>query len=173
MLLAGAIGAGKTTVAQLSIARWNWSLIAVRQALSDVLAVNPTDRATLQERGAELDRRTNGRWLVEYIEFRIEESRGLVVDSLRTQRQTVPILERISGSLLVYLDARPETRRARFESSRLADPVKRSLDFSEATRHPTELEVASLRPMADLVIETDGLTADEVVAEIESAAFTK
>ncbi len=165
ILLSGAIGAGKSTVARALATRRSWPVVSVRDALREILGVDPNDRASLQQRGAELDRRTNGRWLYEYLANRLE-STSLVVDSLRTRRQTLPILERIHGSFLVYLDARPETRHHRFELSARDDLAKRSLSFVEAMRHPTEREVVALRPMSQLVIETDGLTVGEVIAEI-------
>lgn len=171
LLLSGATGSGKSTVARALGRELGHAVIPVRQALSDILGVDPTDRGNLQRLGIELDRRTNGRWLLEYIARRLE-STDVVVDSLRTRRQTLPILEQEGGAFLIYLDARVDTRRHRFEASAMDDPVKRSLSFTEAMKHPTETEVFALRPMSHLTIETDGLTAEEVVREIVAALPT-
>lgn len=165
ILLSGAIGAGKSTVARALAAPLSCEVVSVRYALAELIGVDPNDRASLQQRGAELDRRTNGRWLYEYLATRLE-STSVVVDSLRTRRQAIPILERIGTSFLVYLDARPETRRHRFELSAREDLAKRSLSLPEAMRHPTETEVVAVGPVSQLFIETDGLTVEEVVAEI-------
>jgi cytidylate kinase len=166
VLIAGAIASGKSAVSAALARATGGEVVRVREALADVLAIDGTDRETLQREGAELDRASNGRWLLEYLERRLELTSTLIVDSMRTRLQTVPVLERSSGAVLVYLDAAPETRRRRFEGARLKDPVKRSMRFAEAMRHPTELGVVELRPLAHLVLETDSLTVDEAVVEI-------
>lgn len=168
MLLSGGIGVGKTTIALALSEHLHWQFVSVRHALTEVLALDANRRTELQRRGAELDRATNGRWLVEYLTERLETTR-VVVDSVRTVRQTVPILDRVSDSRLVFLDARVATRRKRFEISARTDPVKRSLPFSDAVRHPTEDEVTRLRSLAHVMIESDGMTEAEVVANIVSS----
>jgi cytidylate kinase len=169
ILIAGAIGSGKTTVAAALALALGGETVRVRNALADVLGVSNSDRIVLQESGADLDRRTNGRWLVEYIERRLEFAPLIVVDSMRTRLQTVPVLESFPSAFLAYLDARPETRRQRFELAKQTDLVKRSLAWTDAMRHPTEAAVAELRPLAHLRIETDGLESDRVVSEIIAA----
>lgn len=168
VLLSGAIGVGKSAIARRLESRHSFQVVSVRNALAEILSIDPNDRTRLQERGADLDRRTSGRWLYEYLAYRLESTR-VVVDSMRTRRQTVPVLELVEGSFLVYLDARVGTRQERFQLSAREDLAKRSLSFAEAMRHPTETEVVALRAMSQLVIETDGLTVDEVVAEITAA----
>jgi shikimate kinase len=168
VLLAGEIAVGKSSVGTALGERIGGSTVRVREALAEVVGVKSPDRATLQEQGAQLDQRTNGRWLLEYIERR-RSATPLVVDSLRTRRQTVPILEQVNGSRLVYLHADWRIRQERFNASREADPVKHSMGFDEAMRHPTEVEVRGLRPLAHVVIETDRLTVDQVVAELINA----
>lgn len=167
VLLAGAIASGKSTVAVSLANRMQGEVIRVRDALSAVLGVGIADRRTLQERGAELDRHTNGRWLMDYLEERLGGGTFLVVDSMRTKRQTLPVLEGIPDTILVYLEANGATRRQRFLSAAATDPLKRSMSLAEAMRHPTEREVSDLREMAHLVIETDAIDAEGVVDEIQ------
>jgi cytidylate kinase len=172
LLVAGAIASGKSTIARYLAAELSGDVVRVREALAEVLGVKGTDRQALQQQGADLDRRTNGRWLLDYLELRFESTETLVVDSMRTRRQTVPILEHTPSSFLVYLDATAETRFRRFEEAKWSDPVKRSLPFTEAMRHQTELDVVELRPMAHIVVETDDLdpttTTSEVLAAIKA-----
>jgi adenylosuccinate synthase len=164
------MGVGKTTVAELLSARMGAVRISVREALINVLRLGPDgmDRRTLQEQGARLDRRTQGRWLAEFLLERMESENGLVVDSIRTSKQCLPILDQISDSALVYLDGSIETRRKRFVEASLLDPVKRSMPFDRASRYVTEEEVVQLKPIASLVIATDSLTSSEVVNEVIS-----
>ena len=166
VLISGAIASGKSTVAVGVADALAGEVVRVREALAEVTGVSVADRTALQVAGADLDRRTNGRWLVEFLERRLELCPTLVVDAIRTRPQVLPILRNFPLVLLVYLDARPETRWHRFELGSVTDPVKRSLSFAEAMRHWTEVNVVEVRPLANLVVETDGLTVAEVVAEI-------
>ena len=77
--------------------------------------------------------------------------------------KTEPILEAITTARLVYLEATEVTRRQRYAHGQVLDVVKRSTTFDDAMRHATESEASSLRSMASLVVETDGLTVAAVV----------
>lgn len=167
ILISGQIATGKTAVAAELADRMNWRLLKVRQALGEVLGIEARDRQILQRRGADLDRRTNGRWLRDYIQEHFSAAEdAVVVDALRTRLQTLPILEALVDSRLVFLEAHEETRRARYAHAAATDPVKASVDFDSAMHHPTEIEVQTLRPMAHVVIATDGLDVTTVVDEI-------
>lgn len=169
VLLAGGIAAGKTTVAQALVGRFDARLVRVREALSEVTGQRLDDRSALQRHGADLDRRTAGRWLAEYLADASEDSPRLVVDSCRTRRQAEAALDRLPDSRLVYLQAHETTRRARYALSAAADPVKAGSTFDASVDHDTERLVGQLRPLSHLVIDTDGLTPREVVDEIAAA----
>jgi cytidylate kinase len=169
ILLSGAIGVGKTTVASALAEVLEGEVVRVREALASVVGLNVTDRLALQTEGAELDRRTNGGWLVDYLERRLEFDSVLIVDSVRTLRQTLPVFARYPETFLVYLEATASTRRTRFDKVKQEDPVKKSMSWVDAMRHPTEIEVSRLKPLAQLEIETDSLDSEEVAREIISA----
>ena len=164
MLIGGQIGSGKTAVATSLAETCDALYIPVRAALQEILGGRDWDRPRLQKEGAELDRRTNGRWVLEYLS-RFEDKR-IVVDAARTRRQVEPILEAGIGSRLVYLAASEYTRRNRYALAQATDMVKRSTPFDRAMNHPTEIEATALRAMADIVIETDDFTVTEVVQEL-------
>lgn len=169
VLLAGQIACGKSSVASEFAARTGGMHVRVRNALAQTLGTTPDDRHRLQVEGADLDRRTNGMWLVEYLEALRDEHDAIVVDAMRTERQTLPVLRSLP-SLLVYLEASPETRRRRFMDAVAAgDPVKRSMSLSEAMRHPTESDVLQLRRRATLVISTDDMSVEDTVKELIEA----
>jgi cytidylate kinase len=169
VLLSGAIGAGKTTVANLLATNRGAKMVRVRSALAEVLGVDVDNRLALQEEGARLDQLTDGRWLADYLIQLCAEFPELVVDSLRTERQTRHVVANVGKCFLVYLDATTATRERRFAQSEMSDPVKRSMPLSEAMTHPTEREVLAIRDYADLIIETDKLRAEEVVLEVQRA----
>ena len=164
VLMAGPIAAGKSTVARLVMQSLGGTTVVVREALHHALGAVELDRHELQRLGADLDQRTRGRWLVDYLE-QIEVG-PLVVDSLRTVRQTVPILDHFVDARLVYVNAHEETRRRRYRSAGEVDKIKRAAPFDDAMNHPTELQVSQLIPLAHVYLETDDLTAEETMREV-------
>ncbi len=166
LLIAGEIGAGKTTIAELLAHIEGGEVVRVRQALVEVLGLRNPDRKTLQEEGAALDQRTNGAWLVDFLFERLAGS-IVLVDSMRTERQTLPVLNHVPDAHLVYLQASVSTRRRRFSEAAANDPVKRFTSFERAMQHPTEQEVQKLRTIAEVVLETDEMTPEEVVSEVQ------
>jgi adenylosuccinate synthase len=164
LLISGAIATGKTAVAEAVAARLHGEVLKVRLALGEVLGMDPTDRRTLQRRGADLDRRTSGRWLRDYILERHRPGLVTVVDSVRTELQTIPILDSLADSRLVYLEAHESTRRSRYGRAASTDSLKRSIDFDAAMHHPTEALVTRLRPMAHQVIATDDLDVETIAS---------
>ena len=163
VLVAGPIAAGKTTFAIDLAAAIEGRYVSVRQALHDILGGVAMTRAELQRHGAELDRRTGGRWLFDHVTEQAESIPNLVIDSLRTQRQTLPLLDDARDCVLVYLDAHNNTRRRRYASAAAIDVVKAAIPFDEAMNHPTEQQVRNLKPLAHIVIETDDLSVAALV----------
>jgi hypothetical protein len=162
LLISGGIAVGKTTVAVGVALGGHGQLIRVREALAAVAGVDEHDRQSLQREGADLDRRTNGRWLLRYLEEQIEDDL-VVIDALRTRRQTKPILDALPNSHLVHLRAHEATRRSRYGTAAMNDPIKANLPFDAAVAHETERSADAIRDLADFVLETDDLTADETI----------
>lgn len=166
ILIAGPIAVGKSAVANELAAQRPTTLIRAREALAAVLGIGPDDRQRLQALGADLDARTAGRWMRDYIQEQHEPGTSLVVDSLRTRLQTIPVLDSLVDSRLVYLQAHEETRRARYATASAHDPVKASVPYDTAMHHPTETGVGELVPLAHLVVETDDLDVAEVAGVV-------
>ena len=162
--MAGQIACGKTTLAENLVTRCGYRHVRVREALLEVLGGVNWDRRRLQVEGADLDRRTDGRWLLDYLVETLEGGERVVVDSGRTRRQVEPVLEAMDA-VLIYLDASRAVREQRYAAASRTDPVKRGVPFQEAMDHDTEREATTLRAMSHLTIATDGLTADVVANE--------
>jgi cytidylate kinase len=165
LLLSGNIGVGKTSVAkelgQITVAE----VVSVRQVLRELLGVAGDDREEFQRRGAELDRRTGGRWLLHYLQETHPQS-DLVLDAVRTRRQALPILNEEVDSRLVFLEAGLDIRRQRYRRAALSDRVKASVSFERAMEHPTELEAIEMRGFAHLVLATDVMSVKRVATTI-------
>ncbi|WGL52584.1 AAA family ATPase [Nocardioides sp. BP30] len=167
ILLSGPIAVGKTSVAAALTQAGAARLVTVRSALLEVLGLASAGRALMQREGAALDQRTSGRWLLHYLEQRTDLTNDdFVVDSLRTVRQTEPLLGYFADARLVYLTAHEETRRARYAAAAATDPLKRAVPFDAAMQHRTEIEVVALGALAHASIATDDLEVEELANEI-------
>lgn len=163
VLLSGGIAVGKSTVGQLLAAQTGGQLVRVRAALAERAGVDENDRRLLQREGAELDRRTAGRWLLDYLLESRRDSELVVVDAMRTRRQTLPVLEHAADAHLVHLSAHSSTRRHRYQDAARTDRLKANLPYEMAVAHETERSADEIRDLAELVIETDDLTAQQTV----------
>lgn len=160
VLISGAIATGKTATAT-ELAEITQGLhIRVREALAEILGIDMRDRKALQQGGAELDHRTSGLWLRDYLAKLSIPGRTIVVDSLRTIPQTESILSFFDSCRLVHLCAHESTRRRRYGSA--DDLVKKTLSFDDAVSHPTEQRADDLIALASVVVETDEIGSREV-----------
>lgn len=168
VLLAGPIAVGKSTVARELAARSGGRIVSARELLLSMTEATE-DRASLQEAGARLDLRTNGRWLLEALIQQTDPTPQTltVLDSARTVRQTEPVLTELTRSRLVYLEADDESRRARFASSAQQDMIKRRTNFDASNAHKTERDIRKLKRLAHHVIDTSRLSLEETLADIE------
>jgi len=161
VLLSGEIAVGKTTIAADLATELGGIHLRVRQALAQIVGVPLDDREALQREGAELDARTRGRWLRNFVEETIAPCEAAVIDSLRTRRQTIPLLG-LPDSHLIHLTADLETRRRRYREAAGTDALKARVPFERATAHETERLADALRDLAELVVPTEGLSVREV-----------
>lgn len=168
VVISGQIACGKTTLAKNLADAHGYIFVPVRNALMEILGGTEWSRSRLQKEGANLDKRTSGRWLLHYVQRELETAGRLVVDSGRTRRQVEPILEEINESRLVFLDASEEARRQRYHLAARTDPIKRNVPFAEAMNHDTERRATDLKSMAHVVVDTDGLGPEVVLREVEA-----
>ena len=145
-------------------------LIRARDVLTEHIAGTDVSRDQLQTEGLLVEERTEGAWLRDYIADHRDPEGRCVVDSGRTPRQVSKVLETDHLAKLVYLEASPETRLRRFISGAATDPVKRSMSFDQAMRHSTEIGVGQLVELADLIVDTEELLAEDVAMAIKSWA---
>src|SRR5690242_18409338 len=91
LVIGGEIAAGKSSLAT-GLSEADCTLIRVRDALQSILGGTGWDRRRLQVEGADLDNRTGGSWLLDYLSDVTGEGGRWVVDAGRTRRQVEPIL---------------------------------------------------------------------------------
>src|SRR5438105_4916331 len=90
VLLSGAVGSGKTTLANQLVERFGLSSLRTRDLITRKFRRTASTRSAMQRAGDRMDRETDGRWvmdgLVSFAET-LPDDAAIVVDSVRIPEQ--------------------------------------------------------------------------------------
>jgi predicted kinase len=174
LLLSGAMGAGKTSVATALRTMFQFEKISSSGYLLTLIDQNdPRDatsqRTQLQELGDQLDVETDYRWVVDPVAIRAIQSRPDVrywlVDAVRKRRQVEHFRNRY-GDLVrhIHLSAPEVALRARYA----ARHDHSDDDYDNAVAHSNEVNARGLSEIADRIIDTTLSTPEIVASDILS-----
>lgn len=164
VVLSGHIASGKTTLADALHERFGFRIEKTRVLLTEELAA--TGRLNLQVAGETLDQRTGGAWLADALMRKLDElsaARYVVIDSVRIAPQ-IEQLRRAFGPRVVHvhLTAPDQARRRRYARRRDSEA------FDVVMQNKTESSVETLQEVADIVIDTERNTAEDVAIRVAS-----
>lgn len=167
IVLSGPLFAGKSTLAACLHRHRGTEVITAREILS-ALGGDPNDRYSLQVRGAELERETQGRWLLDGVLDRLARASASmwVVDSVRTPPQARLFRLHFADVFLLHVTAAEGVRRDRFAASAesgLTDEEGMDRLFA----HEVERHADDVRSLADAVIDTTTKSVAEACIEAE------
>jgi adenylosuccinate synthase len=167
VVLSGEIGAGKSTLAENLTRNFGFKILKTKDALKYYSKKfkkqsHEDDRMFLQRVGEQMDKKTNGKWVVEYFQKSIIENDKTILDSSRIQLQINALRESFGYQKVihVYLNASEKTLELRhFERNHLdLEDFKAIQEYKAYKSNPTEQRVTELANEADLVIDTDKLS---------------
>jgi adenylate kinase family enzyme len=168
LLLSGAIGAGKTSVADVLKARYQFKKISssgylLSLILPDELREGDQRRRQLQELGDRLDEETDFRWIVDPVaRDAIEQSpevRNWLIDAVRKRKQVEHFRSHFGPIVRhIHLTAPEKVLRARY--------TDRRGEYDKAIAHPNEVNARSLEAIADRVIDTSDSDSDSIALQI-------
>jgi adenylosuccinate synthase len=166
VVLSGRISSGKSTLAAQLAIQFGLERIRTRELLEARLSAGrPATRANLQRQGEILDVRTGGRWLAEELGKALASHPDIAVvliDSVRRSEQVEAIRAAFGSRVThVHLTAPEPVLAARFAKR---DRPGEARSYSAATADPTEAQVETLATIADIVIDTERSTPEDVVA---------
>lgn len=170
VVVSGPVAGGKSQLARTLAERFSGVRLSTRELLMLGLAPNeaPT-RAALQRIGAEFDESTDGRWVADRLSRRIYDADQelVIVDAARIAGQ-IEGLRRAFGREVrhVHITASRETCAGRYEERRSRAEVQEATTYDEVISDPTEAQVDSLGPMADIAIDTDRDGPEDVVVRV-------
>ncbi len=175
VLISGPISSGKSSLAQHLAGRYGASVLKTKQVIIELAGKKPgravaADRRALQRFGRQLDAKTSGGWVKQALSRHIAALEGageaiVVVDAARILGQIRSIRQAYGFAVKhVHLEASPAALAKRY-AARRASGAGEPRTYREAARDPTESRVGSLRISADLVIDTERCTEDDVLAK--------
>lgn len=165
ILVSGPVASGKSSLARGLAERFDVTIFKTRALIEKRLA-SRRGRQALQAEGDRLDRTTRGRWVRDEL---IRELQGaslgafVLVDSVRIVDQVEAIREAF-GSIVthIHLTAPLEVLARRYGEVHGARPGE-TLSYEEVRENPTERSIESLGNAADIVIDTNRCTNEDVL----------
>lgn len=168
--LSGPICAGKSTLADLMVTR----LSALRLKTNELIRqLNPKareSRAVFQRTGDKLDKETEGRWVAEGVIKLLEsgpqnQDRLVIVDAVRIEPQ-LQFLRKVYPSAVVHVHLEAsETELAKRYSKRSSHFTEMAA-YKDVGKNRTERNVRDLADTADVVIQTDRCTTEDVFVRV-------
>ncbi len=152
-LISGPISVGKSALAAQFEQRFEAKRLSTRQLLQR--QAPDADRETLIKLGEELDRSTDGKWVLDgfLAEIALSGSGGIwLIDAVRTVRQIAHFREACGGVVHIHLTAPIGVLRQRYIDR--SPELREFKSYDEAKQHGTEQNIESLAAIADFVVET-------------------
>lgn len=170
ILISGPISSGKSTLSKNLADRFGFIVFRTRAWLSRRLREEFPDRANLQKEGDRLDVRTRGRWVREELtkELQDQDVELVVLDSVRTKDQINALRESYWPNVThIHVTAPQDVLKIRYDQRRI-DGQTDLAEYDLVQRNMTERNVDTLREVADIVIDTNRCTNEDVLVRAAS-----
>ena len=172
ILISGHISSGKSTLATELAKHCNMDVFKTNDVLKARLGHRlANNRKALQQEGEHLDVKTRGRWVAnELMKWLRRATRKpmLIIDSVRTVEQINGVRE-MFGPVVTHIHlTAPRPELAKRYKERYRQGREATDDYSEAQEDKTEQAVDSLSDTADVVIDTNRCTVEDVLVRATS-----
>ncbi len=166
ILLSGHVSAGKTTLCDQLVKRFNIHSLKTKEIIAASSPRIEAERGVMQRQGELLDRRTKGAWVCDALVRKantLDEDALIVVDAVRILPQ-IDVIRRAYGSRVVHihLSASTEVLKRRY-GRRKHRGFKEFSSYDQLFKNDTEKRINDLVDTADVVVETDRCTEEDVL----------
>ncbi len=170
VVMSGPVAGGKSSLARSLADRFAGLRLSTRDLLVPHLAEGQApSRGALQRVGAELDERTNGRWVVDGLSRRIFEVAEdlVIVDAARIGRQIEGLRQAFGRDVRhVHVTAPRRVCAERYETRRSQAEFEEAGSYADVVADPTEERIDELAVMADVSVDTERDGPDDVVIRV-------
>jgi adenylosuccinate synthase len=171
VVLTGPIGGGKTTLGDALAERFAFLMVKTRELIVAARPRVAVERQALQRAGDALDRETGGAWVADQLARLVvagSEEATWIVDSARRPQQIEAIRVAFGKRVThVHVTAPYDVLERRYAER--SGPVAEVPSYREAVRNATERLVPHLARIADVVIDTERCTPEDVLVRAASA----
>jgi adenylosuccinate synthase len=165
LVLSGAVGSGKSTVAEAVLSTFDAQRVSTRQMIIGRKHV-ASERTALQVAGDELDQETDFGWVAEDVaKVALGGPPIIIVDAVRRSEQIDRLRDRFGGELRHVHVVASEAELVRRHQVRLHD-VTEPLSYDDVRRSVTEQGVHRLAEQADVLIDVTRLDKHSIVASV-------
>lgn len=171
VLLSGPVSSGKSTLADALVQQAGFQLIKTWEMLTERAPEVARERAALQRLGEQLDIDTRGDWVATDLSRRartLPEQALIVIDAVRIPGQVEAVRRSFGPRVLhVHLTAPEEILERRYKHRRRGD-IKELASYTAVQDSKTERDVDQLGDIADVVIDTNRCTKEDVFVRAAS-----
>ena len=172
VLISGHVSAGKTTLADHLVSRFNVVCVRTRDVLKRIDPAISQNREEMQNFGEWLDKKTKGEWVRDGLKEAINTNSHepvFVVDAVRIPSQIAAIRRAYGSRMISHIHLTAQSAELKKRYVRRRQRVFREFaSYSDLLKNKTEADVDELRHLADVVIETDRCTVDDVIIRAAS-----
>lgn len=167
VLLSGEVSAGKSTLCDRLVTDFAAHSLKTKEVLTELKTGIEQERGVMQAFGESLDRRTRGAWVCEALARKansLPDDAFIVVDAVRTLSQIDAIRRAYGPSVFhIHLSAEQDTLVTRYGRRQRSTGFKEFAEYSQLSLSKTEKRVNNLARSADVFIQTDRCTEDDVL----------
>jgi adenylosuccinate synthase len=171
--VSGRVCTGKSTLTKRLQNGLGAETVSTKQLIAETIGRALTSRAEFQAAGDELDRTDDGKWIVAAITKRVDqckpETKVLVVDSIRIPKQLADLRSMFRGRLThVHLIAEKTELETRYQQRSASQEGEFATYEKVESNSSTEREVENLKTLADVVIQSDKCTEEDVYTRVSA-----
>lgn len=177
VVLSGPVGSGKSTLGQRLARRFDVTYVRTQELMHDAAArageALPNERRALQDYGEKLDRNTEEQWVAEGVSALVARggaaSSLIVVDAVRTVGQ-IEALRAAFPSLVTHIHVHaPRSVLGDRYANRANSGITELESYEAVAMNATEAKITSLQADADVAIDTDRSSVDDVLTRAAAA----
>lgn len=164
------MGSGKSSLAKQLEDKFSGTTLKTKNVLKEHYNISDDDRIKLQRCGTKMDRRTNGAWVRDALKNIMQEKKSqdmiFIVDSVYIKEQIVEIRKSYGNIIHLHLTADIPVLKKRYSANKT--DKNKHYSYSTISKNNTEQQVETLSKIADVVINTEHCTENDVLVRATS-----